>query len=203
MHTILVIDDEPQIVQDVLLNYGYETTIAKDGYSGMQILLSSAERFDLVILDLQLPKMDGWAVLKAIREGEDCPNIPVIMLTSADTEQSRMAGLRRGADIYLTKPITPGVLLAQLEALLRRTKWDSLATDDSRNDGGHKTDNLLTQREIEILHYVVQGLSNLEIGEKLTITETTVKNHLGNIYKKMEVSNRNQAAFMAQKLKLL
>ncbi len=202
MTSILLIDDEPDIVKDILFNYGYDVEVAYDALSGVQAMLKPGRRYDIVILDLQLPKMDGWSVLKAIREGDEHPEIPVIMLTSANTEHSMMSGLRRGADLYLTKPITPGVLLAQIEALMRRTHWDKKASQTPEQGDGNKSPDLLTPRETEILQYIVQGLSNQEIGTKLSISETTVKNHLANIYKKLEVSNRNQAAFMAQKLKL-
>ncbi len=202
MNKILLIDDEPQIIQDILLSYGYQVDIAIDGFMGLQALLKPNIIYDLVVLDIQLPKMDGWAVLKAIREGEDCPNILVIMLTSHDTEQSMITGLRRGADLYMTKPVTPGVLLAQMEALLRRTQWDQDSNNQTSASVEVKNDGLLTQREMEIMKFILQGLTNHEIGENLAITETTVRNHLANIYKKLNVSNRNQAAFMAQKLKL-
>jgi DNA-binding NarL/FixJ family response regulator len=203
MIKILLIDDEPKIVYDMLTLYGYDVSTAPDGLAGTQILLNTDNHFELVILDLHMPKLDGWAVLKAIRNSTECPEIPVIMLTSADNEDSIVSGLRRGADIYLTKPIAPKQLFAHIEALCRRSNWTGGHDSQDKEDSKAKdTVKLLTQRESEILKCVVQGMSNQQIGEKLVISETTVKNHLVHIYKKLNVTSRTQAAFLVQKLKL-
>jgi RNA polymerase sigma factor (sigma-70 family) len=206
MLKILLIDDEPKLLEDMLNMYGYTVKVATDGFSGLQTLLDTDERYDLVILDVQMPRMDGWAVLKTIRNGDKHANIPIIMLTSSDTEEALVTGLRRGADEYLTKPITPRKLFAYIDAIARRMQWESESSykgsDEGDDNALHETINVLTQRETEILKHIVKGYSNQQIGEKLVISETTVKNHLANIYKKLNVSNRTQAAFLAQKLKL-
>lgn len=204
---ILLIDDEPKLIEDMLTVYGFEVEVALDGYMGLQTLMMSEKHFDIVILDVKMPKMDGWAVLKAIREGEECPDIPVIMLTCMDDEDLMVSGLRRGADKYLCKPITPKTLLAHIEAMIRRIQWENQAARRSKNGADNSeiqaSVDLLTHRETEILRYIIQGLSNQQISEKLVISETTVKNHLAHIYKKLNVANRTQAAFLAQKLKLV
>jgi len=201
MLRILIIDDNPKVIRDILHAYGYETEVATDGYSGLQTLFNRTNYFDLIILDVQMPKMDGWSVLRTIREGNECPNIPIVMLTGVDNEESVVSGLRRGADEYLIKPITPPKLLAHIEALARRIRRAQPPQDNANLEMSGI--DLLTKRETEILRYVVQGLSNQDIGEKLTITETTIKNHLVNIYKKLNVANRTQAALTAQKFKLI
>lgn len=202
MHRILLIDDEPKIIEDMLSIYGYEVDVATDGLTGLQTVYNTEKPYDLLILDVQMPKMDGWAVLKSIREGSECPDIPIIMLTCMDNEELLVSGLRRGADQYLTKPITPKRLFAHIEAIARLSRRG--AKHQSNEDKSAKAAlEVLTQREAEILQYIVQGFSNQAIGEKLVISETTVKNHLAHIYKKLNVSNRTQAAFLAQKLKLI
>lgn len=204
MLKILLIDDEPKLIEDMLTIYGYEVDVARDGFSGLQKLYQSPNAYDVVLLDIQMPKMDGWATLKAIREGDECRNIPIIMLTCSDTEDALVSGLRRGADEYVTKPVTPKRLLAYIDAVMRRNRWeqDAVQKQQAKDVGTENAIELLTQRESEILKYIVQGFSNQQIGEKLVISETTVKNHLAHIYKKLNVANRTQAAFLAQKLKL-
>ncbi|MBY0450212.1 MAG: response regulator transcription factor [Cyanobacteria bacterium] len=203
---ILLIDDEPQVIRDMLVMFGYEVDSANDGFEGIQVFTKNYDRYDLIILDLNMPKMDGWSVLKFIRSSGDRPNIPVMMLTANHEELAMISGLRRGADEYLTKPITPGRLLAHIEALMRRSRWEQEAAEsmsDPQEEALKGATDLLTQRERELLRYIVQGYSNNQIGDTLSISETTVKNHLANIFKKLHVGNRTQAAFVAQKLKMV
>lgn len=200
---ILLIDDEPQITEDILSLYGYHVVVCNDGYEGIQQLFANPKIFDMVILDITMPRMNGWNVLKLIRNGDECPNIPIIMLTASTEEDSLIAALRRGADEYLTKPISPSRLLAHVEAIFRRSSWDEKRTMlnfDPETQVLQASVKLLTQRENEILRYLIQGHSNQEIGQHLVISETTVKNHLAHIFKKLKVSNRTQAAYIAQKL---
>jgi DNA-binding NarL/FixJ family response regulator len=204
MLSIILIDDEPAITRDILGLYGYEAEVYTDGLSGLHAVLGGQRQFDVVILDVVMPVMDGWGVLKAIRSGQECPNIPIIMLTSMEGDEAMVKGLRRGADVYLPKPITPPVLLAHLEAIHRRLNWKgeapSIETSDPESQEMMK---LLTQREREILKCIVQGLTNQQISDTLSIAEPTVKNHLANIYRKLEVTNRTQAVLLAQKLHLI
>lgn len=202
MHNILLIDDHPRVFEDILNLYGYDVTVARDGYQGIQILFKPESRFDLVVLDIDMPHMNGWDVLKLIRHGRECPDVPVMMLTCHGDEDTIVKGLRRGADEYLVKPVTPRRFLAHIEAMLRRAERDAVPAADPEAQRMRQSIQLLTARENEILHYLVQGLSNQQIGEKLFISETTVKNHLAHIFKKLNVSNRTQAAYFAQKLQV-
>ncbi len=206
MLKILLIDDDPLLIRDMVTMFGYEVDVAEDGYAGIQKFSNPDVRYDMVILDVQMPKMDGWATLKYIRSGEHRPNVPIIMLTCADEEQSKIAGLRRGADEYLIKPVTPGVLLAHIEAMSRRSQWENEAAQNMKDPEDERLGEalkMLTPREQELLRYIAQGHSNAKIGDILSISETTVKNHLASIFRKLEVSNRMQAAYIAQKLKLV
>jgi two-component system, NarL family, response regulator len=143
--------------------------------------------------------------LKLIRGDEEAKELPVMMLTSCDDEKSVVSGLRRGVDTYLTKPITPSRLMAHIEALSRRVEWGVKTHGDSKlpvDESIQASIKLLTQREKELLELIVKGYSNQKIGQELVISETTVKNHIAHIFKKLNVSNRTQAAFFAQKYKL-
>jgi DNA-binding response OmpR family regulator len=116
---VLVIEDEPAIVEFLRVGLRYEhyqVTVAEDGLAGLA--LAKAQDFDILILDVMLPGLDGLAVCRQLREmGND---VPILMLTARRDVPDRVAGLKTGADDYLTKPFSFDELLARLQALLRR-----------------------------------------------------------------------------------
>jgi DNA-binding response OmpR family regulator len=115
---ILVVDDDPDIrglVRQLLERRGFAVAEAKDGREALQEFYSG--RPDLVVLDVSMPGLDGWATLERIRELSD---VPVVMLTARSEELEKTRGLRAGADDYVTKPFGRQELLARIEALLRR-----------------------------------------------------------------------------------
>jgi len=119
--TILVVDDEPHVVRLVKANLepsGYRILTAADGEQALQAV--EDESPDLVILDIMLPKMDGYEVCRRIREFSP---VPVIMLTARSAEVDLVHGFDVGADDYLTKPFTAKELLVRVRAVLRRSKW--------------------------------------------------------------------------------
>jgi two-component system, OmpR family, alkaline phosphatase synthesis response regulator PhoP len=120
MKTVLVVDDEPKIVQlarDYLEHAGFAVTSASDGRAALATARSS--RPDLVVLDLGLPEMDGLDVARALRRES---TIPIVMLTGRGDESDKIAGLEIGADDYVTKPFSPKELVARIRAVLRRTE---------------------------------------------------------------------------------
>lgn len=194
---ILVIDDNPEVVEEILPTYGYEITVAIDGQKGLDLLDKNYKGYDLVLLDVLMPNMNGWDVLRKIREDKKLKNIPVIMMTALDSEIDQVAGLKVGADDYITKPFQVPMLLARIEALMRRV---SMSSSTPAFDLPFETDaeiQSLTAREKEIVSLVAKGLSNKEISEKLYVSELTVKTHLKNIFKKLNVSSRTQAILVA------
>jgi len=117
---ILVVDDEARmrkLVADFLVRDGYEVLEAGDGEKAMDMFYSDKD-IALVILDVMMPKMDGWQVLREIRESSQ---IPVIMLTARSDERDELKGFDLGVDEYVTKPFSPRTLVARVEAILRRT----------------------------------------------------------------------------------
>ncbi|HUP54641.1 MAG TPA: response regulator transcription factor [Methylomirabilota bacterium] len=127
MKTILVVDDEPRIVdlaRDYLEHAGFAVRTAADGPSAVAAVERDGP--DLVVLDLGLPGLDGLDVTREIRRGS---NVPVIMLTARDDELDKLLGLELGADDYLTKPFSPRELVARVRAVLRRA--DVTATSGS------------------------------------------------------------------------
>jgi two-component system alkaline phosphatase synthesis response regulator PhoP len=118
--TILVVDDEPKIVRqarDYLEQGGFRVVAAGDGKTALAV--ARAERPDLIVLDLNLPQMDGLDVCRALRRESD---VPIIMLTARVGEADRLIGLELGADDYVTKPFSPRELAARVRAVLRRVK---------------------------------------------------------------------------------
>jgi two-component system phosphate regulon response regulator PhoB len=121
--TVLVIDDEPELVK--LLDYnltraGYLALSARDGESGLAAVRKHAP--DLVVLDVMMPGVDGWEVLKRLRSDPATARLPVLMLTAKAEEADRVLGLELGADDYLSKPFGVREVLARVKALLRRAE---------------------------------------------------------------------------------
>ena len=119
--TILVIEDEPK-TGDYLLRglaeSGFNVRLARNGRDGLAI--AREEEIELVVLDVMLPRMDGWQVLEALRAAPDTEQIPVLFLTARDEVEDRVRGLELGADDYLVKPFAFVELVARIRTLLRR-----------------------------------------------------------------------------------
>ena len=120
---ILLIDDNPKLIKDTLPMYGYHTDCAENGILGLEFLEKNYQNIDLVLLDIMMPKMDGWETLKRIRENKKFNTIPVIMLTAVDEDYKQISGLKIGADDYIVKPFILPNLLARIEALIKRSRW--------------------------------------------------------------------------------
>lgn len=161
---VLVVDDEP-IVREVLSRYlekdGFEVEMAEDGEAGVSAFATG--RPDLVLLDLMLPKLDGFEVFERIRALADTP---VIMLTAKTEEHDRIAGLEMGADDYVSKPFSPGEVVARVRAVLRRAQeWnpgemETLEFGELRIDGPGRRVYVsellveLTPREFDLLFFM-------------------------------------------------
>ena len=122
MARILVIDDDAAIAELVTINLemaGYEVTQAPDGIKGQALAMQTQP--DLIMLDVMMPKLDGFTVCQRLRRNERTADIPVLMLTALGQTQDKVEGFNAGADDYLTKPFEVEELLARVRALLRRT----------------------------------------------------------------------------------
>lgn len=116
---ILVVDDEARmrkLVNDFLTRNGFEVVEAADGEEAVDVFFE-CNNFDMVVLDVMMPKMDGWQVLKQIREYS---NVPIIMLTAKSEEKDELLGFKLGVDEYISKPFSPKILVARIEAILKR-----------------------------------------------------------------------------------
>lgn len=121
---ILVVDDESRIrkiIRDFLVREGYVVCEAEDGEAALDIFCSNND-IDLIIMDVMMPKMDGWQLCKEVRK---LSKVPILMLTAKSEEQDELKGFELGVDEYISKPFSPMILTARVNALLRRTTGDS------------------------------------------------------------------------------
>lgn len=214
MYQILVVEDERDI-QEILKNYltdaGYSVTLADDGVDGIAKFHGRA--FDLVLLDVMMPKIDGFGVCELIRRESD---IPIVILTALDEESCQIKGFDLKADDYVTKPFSMPVLLRKIAAILRRTRkgeeqktmiYKSVEVDveghhvyiyekNADGTGEEKKEIELTQKEFEMLCALLinkgivltrQKLLNMVWGEDYYGEERIVDTHIKNIRKKMGV----------------
>ncbi|MFF2089868.1 response regulator transcription factor [Paenibacillus sp. NPDC058174] len=200
---ILVVEDDVKIRKLIVLyleKEGYETYEAADGEEA----LDAFKKYDpcLVILDLMLPKISGEEVCKSIR-AELKEDIPIIMLTAKVEEQNRIEGLKSGADDYVTKPFSPGELVARVESILRRTNqrcskltYRGVTIKTLRGEVHYKGETIqLTQHEFRLLYFLMihpnQILTREQIIDELypnnekAVTERSIDVHIGRLREKL------------------
>lgn len=192
---VLLVDDNSKYLKDALPFYGYEVQTACDGVQALKELAKKDNKFDLVLLDVMMPNMNGWDTLKAIRKNEKSKHLPVIMLTAVNEDQKMVTCLKIGADDYIVKPFVLPNLLARMEAVLRRSLRQKELSQDVMQT--QVPIDLLTSKEKEVLQMVAKGESNKQIADKMFVKEVTVKTHLNSIFKKLKVANRTQAVLLA------
>ncbi len=163
---ILVVDDESRmrkLVRDFLEREGYKVIEAGDGMEAMDIFYENKD-ICLVILDVMMPKMDGWQVCREIRQSS---KVPIIMLTARSEERDELQGFDLGVDEYISKPFSPKILMARVEAILRRTC--STGEEEALEAGGIRVDKTahivtidgenveLSFKEFELLAYFMEN----------------------------------------------
>ena len=163
---ILVVDDESRmrkLVKDFLTRAGYQVLEAGDGMEEMD-LFSEDKDIALIIMDVMMPKMDGWQVCREVREHS---KVPIIMLTARSEERDELQGFELGVDEYISKPFSPKILVARVGAILRRTNGTDMS--DILDAGGIKIDKAahsvmiddkpidLSYKEFELLTYFVEN----------------------------------------------
>lgn len=164
--SILIVDDEERmrkLIKDFLKQKNYNTIEAKDGEEALKVFTENESKISLILLDVMMPKLDGWSVLRQIRQTS---KIPIIMLTARGEEQDELFGFELGVDEYISKPFSPKILVARVEAILKRTVGE---TKEVKNYGGIEIDNQgrtvlvdgknieLSLREYELLLYLVEN----------------------------------------------
>ena len=179
---ILVVDDEQRmrkLIKDFLAAKGYSILEAEDGEKGLEVYEENKNKISLILLDVMMPKLDGWSVLRQIRQDS---KVPIIMLTARGEEQDELFGFELGVDEYISKPFSPKILVARVEAILKRTNPDEKEVKDY---GGIEIDKEgrtvkvdgkpieLSLREYELLTYLVDN-------ENIALSRDKVLNNVWN-----------------------
>ena len=200
---ILIIDENPVDLTEVLPMYGYDIETVYDGQEAMEKLSEPNRKYDLVLLNDS--QNNAMGTLKTIRNDSRFATIPIMMFTGENEENRQVTGLRIGADDCLSLPYAVPNLLARIEALLRRASWQKIQSPKVFNTKSEQIKRTvrLTQRELDVLKLVADGESNSSIAQKLFLKEVTVKTHLNNIFKKFKVQNRMQAVLTAKKMAII
>ncbi len=164
--TILVVDDESRmrkLIKDFLVKKEYHILEAVDGEDALKVFEENKEKINLILLDVMMPKLDGWSVLRQIRQES---NIPIIMLTARGEEQDELFGFELGVDEYISKPFSPKILVARVEALLKRTiktknnVYDIGGIEIDSDGRTVKVDSKIVElslREYELLKYLIDN----------------------------------------------
>ena len=165
--TILVVDDESRmrkLIKDFLKQKDFNILEAEDGEVALKVYNENKDKINLILLDVMMPKLDGWSVLRQIRQ--ENKSIPIVMLTARTEEQDELFGFELGVDEYIAKPFSPKILVARVEAMLKRTTkeekklkdYDGIVIDNEGRtvsvDG--KTIEL-SFREYELLKYLLDN----------------------------------------------
>lgn len=207
---ILIADDQ-SLFRDALatlfsIEDGFDVVgNASNGEEALRLTLKTQP--DVVLMDLRMPVMDG--VVATQRLHEQLPKIKVIVLTTFDDDEAIFEGLRAGAVGYLLKDVTKENLFSAIRSAARGeyslspaitakviAEFSRISKPRSKMDTG--STEVLSKRELEILHLIALGIGNKEIADRLVISEGTVKNHVSSILKKLNVNDRLQAVLKAK-----
>ena len=179
---ILIVDDEQRmrkLIKDFLTAKGYSILEAGDGEEALEVYEKSKNKISLILLDVMMPKLDGWSVLRQIRQSS---KVPIIMLTARGEEQDELFGFELGVDEYISKPFSPKILVARVEAILKRTnqdekeikKYEGIEIDKEgrtvKVDGKQIE---LSLREYELLTYLVDN-------ENIALSRDKILNNVWN-----------------------
>ncbi len=164
--TVLVVDDESRmrkLIKDFLMKKDYSILEAGDGEEALKVFEENQNKINLILLDVMMPKLDGWSVLRQIRQNS---KVPIIMLTARGEEQDELFGFELGVDEYISKPFSPKILVARVEAILKRTNPDKKELKDYGGiviDSEGRTVTVdgkqieLSLREYELLKYLMDN----------------------------------------------
>ena len=214
--TILIVDDHALLRQGIrkVLEFESDLSVIGEAGDGEEAVKMALElKPDVVLLDVNMPKKNGLEVTKELRQLNSSSKI--VLLTIHDDEHYVIEVIKAGATGYLLKDIDPGMLIKAIRSvhggdsfiyptLARRLFYDAGPSDKpSEPVRVRGSQDSLTVREVEVIKLIGQGLSNQEMAQKLYLSEKTVKNHLTNIFRKINVSDRTQAVIYAIRNKIV
>ncbi|QLE57952.1 response regulator transcription factor [Nostoc sp. TCL26-01] len=195
---VLVVDDHPVVRQGLigLLEEAPDIVIVGQGRNGHEaIAVFQQQQPDVTLMDLRMPQMGGVQAITVICN--EFPNAQIIVLTTYDSDEEIYQGLRAGAKGYLLKDSEPEELLTAIRTVARGQKY--IPPNVAAKLVQRLTAPELSDRELEVLQLVGQGMNNQEISTALNISESTVKTHINRILSKLDVKDRTQAAIIALK----
>ncbi|EAW33873.1 response regulator transcription factor [Lyngbya sp. PCC 8106] len=195
---LMLVDDDPNLVllvRDYLEFRGYEVSTAENGLKALELL--ELQLPDLIICDIMMPEMDGYSLVKVIREDPRTGWIPVLFLSAKGLSQDKVKGLNTGADVYIVKPFEPEELVAQVESSLRQAS--RLIKINSRQADGQPSIQArpgveLTPTEVRVVQLVAQGLANREVAKAMKVSQRTIESHVSNMLNKTGLHNRTELA---------
>jgi DNA-binding NarL/FixJ family response regulator len=190
---VLIADDHRLIVEGIrrALEPADDIEIVGEATRGSEVLpLVRRLHPDVVLLDMRMPQMDGLTCLDQIRKQHT--DVKVIVLSVFSDPERIQAAFRHGASGYIVKSVNPVDLPSAIRQAVDGTVFHAFGSPEPETANGVAGD--LTERELVILKAVARGLSNAQIGKELWVTEQTVKFHLTNIYRKLDIANRTEAA---------
>lgn len=194
----MLVDDDPNLVllvRDYLEFRGYHVVTAENGLKALELLEDQIP--DLIICDIMMPEMDGYTLVKQVREDARMDWIPVLFLSAKGQSQDKVKGLNTGADVYIVKPFEPEELVAQVESSLRQAA--RLGKRNVPNIEGPPTIQArpgveLTPTEIKVVQLVAQGLANRDIAKSMKVSQRTIESHVSNMLNKTGLHNRTELA---------
>lgn len=195
---LLLIDDDPNLillVKDYLEFRGYEVVTAENGREALEALEQDVP--DMIICDVMMPEMDGYSLVKHVREDPRTSWIPVLFLSAKGQSQDRVKGLNTGADVYMVKPFEPEELVAQVESSLKQaSRMMQHQTKGAENGPKIQVpfDVELTPTELRVVQFVARGMANREIAEELNVSQRTIESHVSNMLGKTGLHNRTELA---------
>lgn len=186
---ILCVDDDISMlntIEDILINAGYTVSLAKSGKQALDMLKKGIE-YQLVLLDVDMPEMDGYETFKAIRELESGKNLPIVFLTGMEAPEFQIKGWEYGAADYITKPFIKSVFLARIKNRINvsanASKYDPVAFAELRKK--------LNDLELTVSQYIADGLSNSEIAELTNYSYGYIKQIVSSILIKVNAKKRS------------
>ena len=194
---VFAVDDHQLILDAIELTLEQDEDIELVGtaLSASEALpLISQTQPDVVLLDIRMPQMDGLACLPKIRER--APKAKVVVLSGVDEPEQIRTALEQGASAFIVKHVDPRDLASAIRQVVEGTVFQVLGSEESGGEYAAKAAGI-TESELRVLRALAQGASNKRIASELFITEQTVKFHLTNIYRKLDVSNRTEATRFA------
>jgi len=192
MKTILVIEDETVLrenICDILAAHGFTTITAENGLVGIE--MATKHTPDLIICDIMMPVMDGFATVAALQAKEDMKDIPFIFLSAKIERRDMRQGMELGADDYITKPFMAQELVNAVNARLKKSPRASSKKGLPVTPAIQEAIDSLTKSERKILVMVSLGMTSKEIADKIYISTKTVENHRFNILQKLQLKGFN------------